>query len=1041
VTARARTPAPTAAAPTPAAPAPQPAALRLQRAAGNHAVGALVRAKLELGGTHDPEEHEADRAAEAVTAGKTCACGTAGAGTCETCRGSGAVRRSATGAAGAGAAPPAVHAALAGPGVPLSAALRADMGARFGHDFSGVRVHTDAAAADSARTIGARAYAAGADVVFAAGQFAPDTADGRHLLAHELAHVVQQAGAAPAVRRDPGDGGVPPAPTDDRDAGVPEAVVADPVAGVVPASQVPPSDPISQIRDILAHPGLFEFYDNNRIEDLWNSFGAALPEVAVRELELFNRCVARGMDVLDLTALWPVQEKFKADVKQLAFDHMFANRELIGAELARFDTGEEPGPMTPGPMSDDQRAEVEAVQIAAGEIDRAKQYQEELRRVAVGYNNYWETDDYGQGEEINDPLYFSPGGPPKAPTRGLLLRGDRPWDEVKKNYDSTQSAINGLSRQYPAAGALSTLDRQGDVGGDVSPEQARRVIARALNKVLGNLERTVGRLSEDDLDYRDLQPLHAQLFAGAWAAPVYKDVAEAVLKDHEQTEFWIAMGLGAVGAAAFIAAEFATGGMATFFVGAGLVAGGAQAARSWESYIDLAEASKAHTDSRFNLVGEGQASAALVSALLDTVFFFIDAIGVGLKAARAGQKALTRPAAGVTRESAERGLRDMAEFETAEAAVRAGTMTEAAAARHVVAASADGQLKLTVGGFLYRCASPCRMLAERYAGVLARHPEYAQLIAKVEHDVGAAAAAVTAAEEAGRTAEAATLRREAQVVFRDAAEALDTRLYALDLELAAEAGTSAAARFEAVTTREGLERLRIQAPHPARPPAWLREADRGLWQEYTEYYEKRMLQLEQDLANPARARSKPPLSFEGYRDFLGNTRRGTVFQAAQDAALADEFGREAVYSNVGVSQSLFNEVQGDVKFVDHFIRRSENSFAGMSSKSRDFAGVLARNEGDVTRALPEVLDQVRADVQELFDKYGGWRSVRREGLAAGGEPLKVTELILNLDGSLIPKALRAEVEAAARAEGRVAAQQAATTYRNAGLTFDIRFSP
>jgi hypothetical protein len=65
---------------------------------------------------------------------------------------------------------------------------------RFGHDFSQVRMHTDARAADSSRAVGAHAYTVGRDVVFGAGQYAPRTMTGRRLLAHELTHVVQQLG-------------------------------------------------------------------------------------------------------------------------------------------------------------------------------------------------------------------------------------------------------------------------------------------------------------------------------------------------------------------------------------------------------------------------------------------------------------------------------------------------------------------------------------------------------------------------------------------------------------------------------------------------------------------------------------------------------------------------------------------------------------------------------------------------------------------------------------------------------------------------------
>lgn len=77
-------------------------------------------------------------------------------------------------------------------GAPLDSETRGFMESRFGHDFSRVRVHTDEQAAESARALSASAFTVGSHVVFDAGQFAPRTERGRFLLAHELAHVVQQ---------------------------------------------------------------------------------------------------------------------------------------------------------------------------------------------------------------------------------------------------------------------------------------------------------------------------------------------------------------------------------------------------------------------------------------------------------------------------------------------------------------------------------------------------------------------------------------------------------------------------------------------------------------------------------------------------------------------------------------------------------------------------------------------------------------------------------------------------------------------------------
>jgi hypothetical protein len=94
------------------------------------------------------------------------------------------------------AAPPSVGQTLASSGRPLEPALRQEMEQRFGHDFSRVRVHSDATAERSAQDVNAHAYTVGHHIVFGSGSFAPGTHDGRRLIAHELTHVVQQNGSS-----------------------------------------------------------------------------------------------------------------------------------------------------------------------------------------------------------------------------------------------------------------------------------------------------------------------------------------------------------------------------------------------------------------------------------------------------------------------------------------------------------------------------------------------------------------------------------------------------------------------------------------------------------------------------------------------------------------------------------------------------------------------------------------------------------------------------------------------------------------------------
>lgn len=159
----------------------------------------LLQPKLALGTPGDRDEQEAERTADRVSAGAT-------AGELSVL-GHPFQRRVADGdhSAAADAAPPIVDEVLQSAGAPLERATRGIMEARFRHDFSQVRIHTDARAARSARAVGALAYTVGRDIVFREDTFSPETKVGRQLLAHELTHVVQQrvgTSGLPVVQRD-----------------------------------------------------------------------------------------------------------------------------------------------------------------------------------------------------------------------------------------------------------------------------------------------------------------------------------------------------------------------------------------------------------------------------------------------------------------------------------------------------------------------------------------------------------------------------------------------------------------------------------------------------------------------------------------------------------------------------------------------------------------------------------------------------------------------------------------------------------------------
>jgi hypothetical protein len=100
-------------------------------------------------------------------------------------------------------APDIVRQVLRSPGQPLDLRTRSLLEPRFGQDFSGIRIHTDGSAARSAAQVGARAYTAGNDLVFAAGAYDTQSRHGRQLLSHELAHAVQQGSTARIIQRAP----------------------------------------------------------------------------------------------------------------------------------------------------------------------------------------------------------------------------------------------------------------------------------------------------------------------------------------------------------------------------------------------------------------------------------------------------------------------------------------------------------------------------------------------------------------------------------------------------------------------------------------------------------------------------------------------------------------------------------------------------------------------------------------------------------------------------------------------------------------------
>jgi hypothetical protein len=176
-----------------------------------------IQTKLTINQPGDSYEQEADRVSEQVMRmreprlQRACACG-GGRPKCQMEQPgreheSLQTKRVQASDTGQIAAPPIVAEVLRSSGQPLDPSTREFMESRFGHDFSRVRVHTDARAAKSSRNLNALAYTVGEHIVLAPERYDHSTHAGRRLLAHELAHVVQQGGGACALQRQPQQSG------------------------------------------------------------------------------------------------------------------------------------------------------------------------------------------------------------------------------------------------------------------------------------------------------------------------------------------------------------------------------------------------------------------------------------------------------------------------------------------------------------------------------------------------------------------------------------------------------------------------------------------------------------------------------------------------------------------------------------------------------------------------------------------------------------------------------------------------------------------
>ncbi|MGB1250259.1 MAG: hypothetical protein ACPG8W_06470 [Candidatus Promineifilaceae bacterium] len=367
-------------------------------------------------------------------------------------------------------------------------------------------------------------------------------------------------------------------------------------------------------------------WDESRLQTLWSSYGSSLPEVAATNWHEFELSNEGGAELDDLSIVKDTKKDFERDVKWVAEQYMAENEAMVLEEMWKIGAS----PVACQIVTPEMGARIQELQKIAKTVIQLQKMQEMLRTIPVGYRERF-VGGHGGMVIIREVANFNPSGAPRHGPNGAEETPFASWDQVNQVHTSLMMAISGFSSSYPA---IYTMLQQGEVdnlASQTTAEQAQLVVSQALGNVYENISETQPKIKSGDLDWRDLKPIHNQLYQGKkgestrdWSGQYEQWAAKDMIGDHESAEFWTALGLGSLAAAAFILATFATGGMAAFLVGAGIGAGALQAGMSWEKYLDFAQAAETNLSKNTALVSEGQVNAALFSAILDSAFLLLD---------------------------------------------------------------------------------------------------------------------------------------------------------------------------------------------------------------------------------------------------------------------------------------------------------------------------------------------------------------------------------------------------------------------------------
>ena len=401
---------------------------------------------------------------------------------------------------------------------------------------------------------------------------------------------------------------------------------------------------LTEIRRILALSWVAPWHEA-ALERAWTSLGPDLGRVRVEHRDLWDQSLARGAELGGLTSDGrQAADVLPGDVLALARAALEHNRDVIVGELVALE-----GPSSPAVTVD--------LQELALEVARAMDARARVEQVPV-----WALPEAvgAPPADLGPPIEpewmvvpFSPHTVTADPPPDVM-NGERvalAWSAVKPMWDAANAAVLALADQSPALYALAS---KGDIEalralGQGPTEDAQVRLTEVLEQALADLNEAELALDEGDLGWQDLGLVQGRALAGQrafgssgvdWTDADNQAAAHGVLQDTARAEFWENLGLGAVAGVAFLVAELASAGSATFLIAAGLGLGisGGMAAEQWTTAGAMQAASGAGVSLDGELVEQMAADRATTMAVLSTVLAFLDAAGPLTKAASWGAR-------------------------------------------------------------------------------------------------------------------------------------------------------------------------------------------------------------------------------------------------------------------------------------------------------------------------------------------------------------------------------------------------------------------